>query len=139
MRHHQLAAGPALRAWLANSFEPVRRRIDDIKRDYQRLFDTVGAETGARFLLLNRMSTSGHEDVTSYAAFDAPMADTLETIAAKELNLMLHDLEESHDIEIIDVDAIAAELGAAAHLPDGMHQSGLMQRVVRDEILRALA
>lgn len=138
MRHHQMAAGPAIRAWLAASFEPVRRRVDDVKRDYERLFDLVSAETGARFLVINRMSSSGQEDVTSYAAFDAPMSDTLETIAAKELNLMLHDLAESRDVQIIDVDAIAGELGAAAHLPDGMHQSGLMQSVMREEISRCL-
>ncbi len=51
---------------------------------------------------------------------------------------MLHDLAEKADIEIVDVDAIAAGLGAAAHLPDGVHQSGLMQDEVRWEILHIL-
>ena len=39
LRHHQTAAGPAVKAWLAESFEPVRRSVDDIKRDYLTLID----------------------------------------------------------------------------------------------------
>ncbi len=138
MRHFQAAAGPGIRAWLDTAFKPVTRSVADIKRDYERLFDTVTAEVDAKFLILNRMSTSGQEDITSYEAFDAPMAATLETIAAKELNLMLHELADERDISIIDIDHMAAELGGAAHLPDGMHQSGLMQGVIRDEIFACL-
>ncbi len=138
MRHHLNAAGPVIREWLANDFEIVQRRTADIKRDYERLFDLVSRETGARFLIVNRMSSSGQEDITNYAAFDSPMADTLQTIAAKELNLMLHDLVISHGIDIIDIDCLAGELGASAHLPDGTHQSGLMQQFVRMELLNCL-
>ena len=138
MRHHLNAAGPVIREWLATAFQIVQRRTADIKRDYERLFDLVSRETGARFLIVNRMSSSGQEDITNYAAFDAPMADTLQTVAAKELNLMLHDLASSHGIDIIDIDCIAGELGASAHLPDGTHQSGLMQQFVRTEILNCL-
>ncbi len=138
MRHYQSAAGPAIRAWLAAAFEPVRQSVDDIARGYARLSEMVAAETGARCLVVNRMSTSGQEDVTSYAAFDAPLGDTLSLVSAKEENLMLHDLAQAHDIGIIDVDAIAAELGGAAHLPDGVHQSGLMQAAVRAELLHCL-
>jgi len=138
MRHLQYSAGPAIRAWLSSAFDTVHRTIDDIKRDYIELIDTVGAETNARFLILNRMSTSGREDISTYAPFEAPMSDTLANIASKELNLMLHDIAEERDLAIIDVDAIAAEVGGSDHLPDGVHQSGLMQAEVRAEILHAL-
>jgi hypothetical protein len=138
MRHHQQAAGPAFRAWLANAFEPVKRTVDDIRRDYERLLETMHAKTAARALVINRMSTSGYEDISSYAAFDAPMSETLSSIAAKELNLMLHDLADSHDLAIIDVDALAAEMGGAEHMPDGIHQSGPIQAALRSEILHVL-
>ena len=138
MRHFQTAAGPAIRAWLNASFKPVVRTVADIKRDYIRLIDTVSPELGTRFLIINRMSTSGQEDITSYQAFDAPMAETLETIAAKELNLMLHELADERGVSIIDIDSIAANLGGAVHLPDGVHQSGLMQAVIRAEIFACL-
>jgi hypothetical protein len=138
LRHHQAAAGPAIRSWLASSFETVKRSVEDIRLDYLRLFDTVRAQTGARFLVLNRMSTSGYEDILSYAPFDAPMSDTLANVASKELNLMLHDLADECDFSIIDVDAIAADLGGSNHLPDGIHQSGTMQSMVRAEVLRIL-
>lgn len=137
--HHQGAAGPAIRAWLRSAFEPVRRTVDDVKRDYRRLFDAVSDATGARILVINRMSTSGHEDISSYASFDEPMSETLATIAAKELNLMLHDLADERDIAIVDVDAITAELGGSEHLPDGIHPSGTMLAVLRAEIVHILA
>jgi hypothetical protein len=138
LRVYQAAAGPAVRAWLGSAFEPVRRSVDDIRRDYLRLFDLVRAETDARFLILNRMSTSGREDIASYAPFDPPLGESLANVASKEMNLMLHDLSDVRDLSIIDVDAIASELGAANHLPDGVHQSGALQAEVRAEILRAM-
>jgi hypothetical protein len=131
-------AGPAVRQWLLTAFEPIKRTPYDIRRDYRELIEAVRARSDTKFLILNAMSTSGDEDVFSYAPFDRPMDDTLSSIRAKELNLMLHDLAREQDISIVDVDAIAAELGGAAHLPDGVHQSGLMQAEVRAEILQLL-
>ena len=84
------------------------------------------------------MSTSGYEDILSYASFDLPMRETLENIAAKEMNLMLHDLSDNCDFSIVDVDAVAAELGGAQHLPDGIHHSAAMQAVLRSEIFHVL-
>ena len=133
MDHHQAASGPAFRAWLANAFEPVKRSVDDVRRDYKRLLDTMNKATGTRAIVINRMSTFGYEDISSYTPFDAPMSDTLASIAAKELNIMLHELAEDNDLAIIDVDAIAADLGGAEHLPDGIHQSGAIQAVLRAE------
>jgi hypothetical protein len=138
LRHHQLAAGPAMREWLSKAFEPVRRSTADIQQDYLSLIDAVASSTGGRLIILNRMSTSGFEDISSYLPFDAPMSDTLANIASKELNLMLHDLAEQRELYIVDVDAIAAELGGGEHLPDGTHQSGLMQKALRGGIIDIL-
>jgi hypothetical protein len=137
LRHRQTSAGPAIRAWLASEFDTIKRSIGDIRRDYRLLIETVAKQTGAKIFILNRMSTSGYEDIVSYSPFDAPMSDTLENIAAKELNLMLHDLAEECDISIIDVDALAAEIGGAEHLPDGIHHSAAMQAVLRSAIFSA--
>jgi hypothetical protein len=138
LRHRQVSGGPAIRSWLTSSFEPVKRTIDDIRQDYLRLIKAVAAKTGARVIILNRMSTSGFEDIISYAPFDPPLRETLENIAAKEMNLMLHDLAEECDVSIIDVDSIAAYLGGAEHLPDGIHHSGAMQSLLRTAIIQAL-
>lgn len=138
LRHRQAAAGPAIQAWINSAFDIVKRTADDMRRDYQQLVETVRAETGARILILNRMSTSGFEDVSSYTPFDAPLSQTLESVAAKEMNLMLHDLSDECDVSIVDVDAVAADIGGAQHLPDGIHHSGVMQDVLRAEIMRIL-
>lgn len=139
LRHHQAAAGPAIRAWLAKSFEPVRRTIDDIRRDYETLIDQIARTTGGSVIILNRMSTSGYEDISCYLAFDAPMSNTLSLVAAKETNLMLQDIADERKLYIVDVDAIAADIGGREHLPDGIHQSGLMQMLLRQELLSILS
>jgi hypothetical protein len=136
--HFHNAAGPAVRKWLADAFEPIARTIDDIKTDYERLLDTIEATTGALVIVLNRMSTSGDENVSSYQPFDAPLSATLANIASKELNVMLDDVADGRNVAIVDLDAMAADIGGAEHVPDGVHQSGAMQELVRAEILHAL-
>jgi hypothetical protein len=132
------SAGKAIYNWLRGAFEPVARQPDDIRKDYCALVDALSARGGARLLIVNSMSTSGYEDLHNYSAFDHPMSKTLSSIRAKEMNLMLHDLCRERDVAIVDLDAIAAELGAAAHLPDGIHPSGPLQAELRAEILRIL-
>jgi hypothetical protein len=134
MRHHQSAAGPAIRSWLASAFEPVRRSVADIKRDYEALIDKIAETTGGEVIIMNRMSTSGYEDISSYMPFDAPLSNTLANVASKELNLMLEDIAERRSLSIIDVDAIAADIGGGDHLPDGIHQSGALQTLLRSEL-----
>ena len=65
LRHRQASAGPAVRSWLASAFEPVKRTVDDIQRDYRLLIAAVSARTKASILVLNRMSTSGYEDISA--------------------------------------------------------------------------
>ena len=130
--------GPATRNWIRDNFEPVLRAPDDVRRDYRELIEAVRRRSSMHFLVLNLMSSSGQEDIVNYAQFDLPMARTVGNVYAKEMNLMLHDLAAEQDISIVDNDAIAVELGASRHLPDGVHQSGEMQAEVRREILRIL-
>jgi hypothetical protein len=139
LQHHQSAAGPAVRQWLAKAFESVERTTESIRADYQKLIGAIDKATGARVIILNRMSTSGDEDISTYAPFDAPLSGTLANIASKELNLMLHDVAENRNVAIVDVDAIAADIGGGEHLPDGVHQSQVLQKILRAEILRVLS
>ena len=132
------AAGPAMRSWLQGAFEPVDRSADEVGRDLERLIDEAHAVTGARFIIVNRMSSSGRETIDNYAAFDAPLEATLPSVGAKSVNLMLHELARSRPVSIIDVDALAAEFGAKSHLPDGLHQSGPLQDALRQELLHQL-
>lgn len=130
-------AGDAVRAWLARDFEPVARTPDDVRRDYRELVHRLRAGSRTAVLVMNMMSSSGFETQHSYAPFDAPLGNTLGTVRAKELNLMLHDLAREGCLSIVDNDAIAADMGSA-HLPDGVHNSGALQAELRSEILRIL-
>ena len=132
-------AGPAVRHWLSNDFELLRRTAETIRADYDVLIELLRAQVPNRQILIcNMMSTLGQDDVQGYAAFDEPLGDILASVHAKDVNLMLCDLARGHDIAVVDADAIAAELGASRNLRDGMHQSGAMQAETRNEILRIL-
>lgn len=134
-------SGPTVRAWIKDSFEPVKRTIDDVARDYRALIDLTQASPGrlpAHLLIANGMSTTGDEDVQTYLGFDAPLGDTLLSVHRKDMNLMLHDLARERDVAIVDVDAIAADIGGQRNLPDGIHSSGALQVEVRGEILHIL-
>jgi hypothetical protein len=138
LSHDVRAAGPAVRAWLKRAFEPVRRSTADIQHDYERLFSAARAASGARFMILNRMSSSGLETIFDYSSFAAPLGTSLAYVAAKELNVMLDDLGASQDVTIIDLDACAAEYGGAEHVPDGIHLSARLEEALRSEIVAAL-
>jgi hypothetical protein len=132
------AAGPVVRSWLQANFELVKRSPDTIRFDYRKLIEAVRSRSAMNFLILNAMSTSAREHIINYADFDRSLGGILASVRNKELNVMLHDMAREDDISIVDVDAIAAELGAANHLPDGLHQSGAFQTEVRGDILRIL-
>ena len=134
-----MEASPAIRGWLRSQFEPLDRDPGDIGRDYALLLDALPDPAGTHLLVMNQMSSSAYEDFLSYVQFDPPIGRTVGSANAKEMNLMLHDLANARGIAIVDVDVIAADMGASRHLPDGVHQSGAMQAEVRGEILRILA
>lgn len=136
--HDIRAAGPAMRRWLKACFEPVRRTVLDIQRDYRTLFSAIRESTGAHCLVLNRMSTSSQESIVNYAAFSEPLSHNLSYVAAKELNVMLDDLAAEDLASVIDVDALAAEYGGGLHLPDGIHHSSVVQAALRADILKVL-
>ena len=140
--HRVADAGPMIRSWLRTAFEPVRRSLDDVRADYEQLAgllrDPARGRPDATLLVLNAMSTSGYEDIQTYAGLDAPLNQHLRSVRDSEANLMLHDLARDCDVAIVDVDRMAADLGGQRHLPDGVHQSGELQAEIRSEILAIL-
>jgi hypothetical protein len=134
-------AGPTLLRWLESSFERRKLSVDDAASAYRALIATMragGDRVPRGILVMNIMSTSGEDQIQNYAAFDAPMSDTLGSINAKDMNLMLHDLARDCGVAIVDSDAIAAEMGGQRNLPDGAHASGVLQAELRAEILHIL-
>jgi len=132
------STGQATRSWLNVSFEPLVRTVEDIKADLLALRQLLADHGITHVLIMNALSSAGEETIFSYAPFSKALGDELSSVRAKELNLMLHDLGAQTDVAIVDVDAVAAGLGAAVHLPDGIHQSGPLQDEIRQEILHIL-
>ena len=131
-------AGVAVRSWLRENFEAKVRSSDDVLRDYREFLAEIKLKSSPLVLVINSIATNCYEEIETYAGFDPARRQSSRTVRAKELNLVLHDLARESDVAIIDADAIAADLGAGGHAPDGVHQSGHMHAEVRAEILRVL-
>jgi hypothetical protein len=129
---------PLSRDWLSTQFEPVLRGPVDVLRDWRELLAAEQSQ-GIRFLVQNMMSHVSTDDIFDYSQFDGPLREIVVNVFRKEMNLMLHDLAAETGIDIIDIDAIAAEFGVAENVPDNFHWSGLLDREVRSEILRILS
>jgi hypothetical protein len=132
---------PNVDPWLRANFERVDRTLDDVASDYRDLVAMVRAAPARlpqRLLIMNRMGTTGDEDLQNYAGFDLPMASTLSSIFAQDLNLVLHDLAREPEVDIVDVDAITAEMGGQINMPDNVHTSGALQAETRAEVLHIL-
>ncbi len=128
--------GPAVRAWLKENFEPAPRGVEDVAGDYRAL---IAAAPGRTFFIVNRISTQLYEQIQSYGTFDDAAMRGLGSVQAKQFNLMLHDLAGEGGVEIVDADAIAADLGMSRHLPDGVHGSGELYGEIRAELMRLVS
>lgn len=128
-------AGQAVRDWLRRDFEPCFQTIDDIAGQYRKLIE---AAPGRAFILINRISSHLNEAIQSYEGLDDATMAQLASLRAQDLNLMLHDLAAAPNVELVDADAIAADLGIAKHLPDAAHATGELQQEIRAELLSRL-
>jgi hypothetical protein len=126
-----------LRAWMRQAFELERPDLDAITQDYRQLFMRLDTTTRT-VLVMNAMSSWGDEDLQSYDLIEGPLDATIASVVAKDRNLMLQDLAREFDIAVVDLDAIAADLGGQRNLPDSVHASGALQAELRAEVLRLL-
>jgi hypothetical protein len=127
--------GPAVKRWLQAEFEIVERSVEDVRNDLSELLAKLAGKS--RVIMINSISTAA-EDVSNYRLLDEATARGLGSLRSKSLNLMLHDLSASHDLDIVDADSIAAHLGIRTHLPDRAHASGAMAEAMRREICRLI-
>jgi hypothetical protein len=132
--------GPGLKNWLATAFEPVVRTPDDIRADFAELLIELRSRSVKRLLLANIFSSSISDDLPSYAGLDTPLSQSIGSVRAKECNLAMAELAaEDPGLLILDIDAMAADLGAIRVLPDSLHVAGDLQILVQQEIRRQLA
>jgi hypothetical protein len=134
------SVGRAVSHWLRTNFEPLLRTPDEVRDDYRSFLAALAARTGAKVFVHNIVSSQAYERIQNYAALDSASFAGLGSVRAKALNLMLHDLAREHAaLHVVDIDAIAADLGMDAHLPDGVHPSGPLQAEIREEFVRVVA
>lgn len=130
--------GPVLRRWLQTEFELVRQSLEALQREYLELIDRIQAQTGAHVLVLNVVSSVPTDQTFCYAGFDRPLGATLASIRDKELNLLLHVIARARDISIVDVAALAADLGLQPHFATLVHADRVFEAAVREQIVHIL-
>ena len=138
LRHDVKAAGAATRAMLRRLFEPVELSITEIETTFRKLVAKAEQFGGTRFIVMNRNSSDSRDTVFDYKSFGARLSRTFTHVASKEMNAMLDDLAAEGLVDILDVDARAAELGTGAHVPDGTHYSGELEDVLRQDLVQLL-
>jgi hypothetical protein len=131
-------AGPATRAWLEGAFVRETRSLAQQGADLAELVAALRDQIAGPIIVANQATTTARDQVHAYAAFDAPLADQVASVRNRDWALLLTDLARDADLMVLDVDAIVAEMGAAAHLPDGTHPSGPLQVALRQETARLL-
>ncbi len=128
--------GPAFTEWLRRDFEPVKRSVADSQRDLAALADEVQARLGTRLLVQNLIASSVGDRVSNYSWLGDAFESSI-NVLGNEANLMLSDLTRRHPIELIDSDALAAELGVN-QVPDRFHASRELVEAQRTEVHRVL-
>jgi hypothetical protein len=128
--------GPGISDWLRRDFEPVRRTVDDVRRDLAALAEEVKTRTGALLLVQNLIASNETDRVSNYAWLGEAFDDCV-PVFGNEANLMLSDLTRQRGIAMIDSDALAAELGVR-HCPDRFHASRELIEAQRNEVHRVL-
>ncbi len=108
------------RGGLAKEYEIAPRTADDTKRDYIRLFDAIRARSDAHLIVTNIIA-------------QGPLTNTV-----TDTNLALYDAARERDISIVDIDALAADMGLREQSPDGSHYGGALEQAARAELYRVL-
>lgn len=133
-------AGEASRQWLRNHFDVIHRSTTQVRDDYIRLLDALRSlRPGMKVMIYNGLSTLGGDDLQTYVGQIQPLENALPSVLFRSRNLMLLELARSDGIGVVDIDAIAADLGAMEHLPDGLHGDGTFNAAVRAEVLATAA
>jgi hypothetical protein len=128
--------GPGFAEWLRRDFEQLNRSVEDSQRDFTALADEVKARTGASFLVQNLISSDLRDRISNYAWLGEAFEESV-PVRGNEANVMLSDLARSHNIALIDSDAMAAEHGIT-QVPDRFHASRELVELQRSEVHRVL-
>ncbi|NKC34604.1 hypothetical protein [Falsiroseomonas selenitidurans] len=130
--------GPATRAWLDAAFVRETRSFAQQAAEMAELVAALRAAIPGPVVVANQATTTGRDQLHAYAAFDAPLSEQVAAVRNRDWTLLLTELARSHGMLVLDVDAILAEMGMAAHMPDGTHPSGALQAALRQETARLL-
>lgn len=139
LAHDIRAAGPAAKAVLKDAFTPVTRSIEDIRASFLALAAQARRQTRTRLVVLNMNSADRGHSVPTYHNLGADFETRISHVFANALNVMIDDLAAADELDVVDLDLRAAQLGTTGHIPDGVHSSSALQSVLRRDLIAVLA
>jgi hypothetical protein len=119
---------PVLKHRLKTEFERLVRSPEDVERDLTALIDRITTATGAKIVLVNSIASHAFNRPRSEHSGLGPLA----------LNVVLADIAKKRPIAVVDVDAVAVDMGIKKHARDGIHMNGELEHEARRELVRTL-
>ena len=133
-----LRIAPNVRMWIQKNFEQVRISLEELEQDYIALCEKLRMN-GRRLCLLNNIASHRSERINQYVHFKGALEDQFASYRNMSLNLMAGRLAKSIGLQIIDIDACAAELGIWHHSSDRTHHGTMLEQRIRSELALQLA
>lgn len=130
----QFGKNPDIRQTLLGRFELMRPSVAETQDCLKAVITRIRQETGARVVVFN--ATSFVDRVWDWSAVDRP--SDVPSVRMMDLNLALWELARQDLCELIDVEALALDLGLGAAYPDGIHPSSALEARVRAKIFERL-
>ena len=128
----------AMRQWIQHNFEQVKVSLDEVEHDYTELSKRLQSE-GRQLCLLNNIASHRNERIERYVHFQGALEDDLASFRNLSLNVMASHLAKRACLQVVDVDALAAELGIWDQSPDRVHHGPLLERGIRFELASQVA
>ena len=123
----------SMQLWIQQNFEQVRISLEELERDYVALCERLRSN-GRRLCLLNNIASHRSERIERYFHFEGRLEDQLASFRNLSLNLMADRLVAREGLQVVDVDALAAELGIWEQSPDRMHHGVLLEHRICSEL-----
>lgn len=123
----------AFRQWVRAAFEQVKISFDELERDYISLCQRL-RNSGRRLCILNTIASDRSESIQRYAHFTGALEERFASVRNLSLNLLAERLAATEGLLVIDVDAMAVELGIRSQSHDRVHHGPLLERRIRNDL-----
>jgi hypothetical protein len=126
----QFAKNPELKPALLRRFDPIRPTAAETRENLAAAFRRIRQVTGAQVAVLN--VTTDPSRIFDWSQIPNP--EEVAAVRSMDLNLALWEAAEQERCWVVDVEALAIELGIRGAHPDRVHPSAALDELVRGAV-----